>query len=274
SDEAQGFINLPDLQAGRFDPDDLTIDTGVGTVDNPNVIIPLLTDGQPGSIADLRFIGFDRSYRAAFRSQFWGAELNVLSEPQSSVNPLTWQWLGGFRYFNYDERFNQFGEFDNGGGLDPRLEFNLRSSTTNNSYGPTVVFRTQFVSKYLTLSMTPRVSFALNDYTTRYSTFGSGFAAPGADPTASTLTRFVEDEIDFTTITQVTFLAELHLTESFTLFGGYDFFWSYRAARSFNQTTFGSNVLDTGEAVPDITANSNPESLAIEGLSFGATFRF
>ncbi|MFK7822178.1 MAG: hypothetical protein AB8G99_26015, partial [Planctomycetaceae bacterium] len=104
SDEAQGFINLPDLQAGRFDPDDLTIDTGVGTVDNPNVIIPLLTDGQPGSIADLRFIGFDRSYRAAFRSQFWGAELNVLSEPQSSVNPLTWQWLGGFRYFNYDER--------------------------------------------------------------------------------------------------------------------------------------------------------------------------
>ena len=274
---ADDRINIQADRLAEFEragTDLTTVDLSLGTDQSPNVIIPLLTNGSPTNLEDLRFIGLDSSYTSSLRSQFWGAELNVLSAPQASVNPVTWQWLGGIRYLSFDERLSQTGVFDNGGTLEVPLEYNFRSSTINNSYGPTIGFRSQFDSRYLTLSVTPRITFALNDYTSESRTFGTGFADPD-DPDGSTLTRFSEEEIDFTTITQVTFMAELHPTEAFTLFAGYDFLWNSRVVRTFNQSTFDSAVsVDTGAFFPAVTSRPNPESLAIEGLSFGATLRF
>lgn len=270
SNQASDDIQFRNLQANRpeppdpLDPNPPPPDASLGTLANPNVIIPLTTDGVVGTGAGLAFLGFDSSYRASVKSQFWGSELNVLSKPNTTVNAMTWQWLGGIRYMNFDEEFNQFGVSDDGGAIDPPLNYIIRSSTTNNMYGPTAGFRAKLDSKYVTLSVTPRVTFALNDYTNRLTTSGNGFANP---------VMLSEEEIDFTTMTQVSFLAEVHPSEAFTIFGGYDFFWSYRVARPFRGTDYDSTIVGD-VVVPQLGLSPDPDSFFLQGFSFGATFRF
>lgn len=267
NDQASGLINFPNLQANRPEPPDPADpnppppDAGLGTVNNPNIIIPLLVDGVAGSADDVAFLGFDSSYRASLQSQLWGAELNVLSAPQAQVNAFTWQWLGGIRYLNFDESFNQVGVSDEGGAVAP-ITTSIRTSTTNNMYGPTFGFRSQLANKYFTFSASPRVTFALNDFTSRQS-----FSQDGIGSSLS------EEEIDFTTLTQVSLSAQFHPSEAWTFFAGYDFFWSHRTARPFRGTVYDS-TLAGAQLQPQIDLEPNPESLFIEGLSFGATFRF
>lgn len=276
SDEA-AFLNL---QANRPDPPDPNDpnppppNAGLGTQSNPNIIIPLTVDGiaSDATVSDptvpvaLAFLGFDESYRATLRSQIWGGELNVLSKPSPSTNGFTWQWLGGMRYMSFDESFGQVGTSDGGGAFIP-VTTRIRSSASNNLYGPTAGFRMQLASKYLTLSATPRITMGLNDYTSR-------LATSTRDPNGIiSQTIISEEEVDFTTLTQVSFLAEVHCSEAFTIFGGYDFFWSHRVARPFRSVVYDSTVnVDTLE--PLIGLNSDPESLALEGFSFGAVIRF
>lgn len=269
TNQASSELNFGNLQANRpeapdpADPDPETVSAALGTENNPNIIIPLTVDGVPGTEDSLAFIGFDSSYRAELRSQIWGAELNVLTEPQASLDQITWQWLGGIRYFNFDESFSQTGVRDGAGAIAP-VTTRIRASTTNNIYGPTAGFRAQYSNKYLTLSATPQITFGLNDYTTRLATSGNQFSTTGmAD----------EEEIDFTTLTQVKLLAEVHVSERFTLYGGYDFLWAYRAARPFRSINYDSQ-LAVDSVDPLISLRPDPESLAIQGFSFGATLRF
>ena len=267
NDQASGVINFSNLQQNRPELPDPNVpnppapDASLGTVNNPNVIIPVLVDGVAGTADNLGFIGFDSSYRSSLQSQFWGSELNVLSAPQASVNALTWQWLGGLRYLNFDESFNQTGVSDGGGAFAP-VTTRIRSSTTNNMYGPTIGFRTQLASKYFTFNATPRITFALNDATSRQS-FSQGL-------TSNSLT---EEDVDFTTLTQVSMSAQFHPNEAWTFFAGYDFFWSNRAVRPFRGTSYDGTLVG-GDLQPQIGLSPNPESLYLQGLSFGFTFRF
>ena len=269
NEQSSDRVSFPNLQANRpedpdpLDPNPPAPDAGLGTENNPNVIIPLTSNGGVSDSGSVAFLGFDSSYDATLRSQFWGTEFNILSKPQASVNALQWQWLGGIRYVSFDEDFNQRGVNDAGGTIAPEV-FNIRSSTTNNMYGPTAGFRAKLDSKYVTLSVTPRITFALNDHTNRLSTSGSGFDSPS---------NFSDEQIDFTTLTQVSFLAEVHPSEGWTFFGGYDFFWSSRTSRPFRGTDFDSSII--GDSVsPQLGLQPNPESLSIDGFSFGATYRF
>ena len=131
-------------------------------------------------------------------------------------------------------------------------------------YGPTAGFRAQYSNKYVTLSATPRITFALNDYTARMAAQGPAFTNPVRDHV---------EEIDFTTITQVSLLAEVNVSDSMTVFGGYDFLWSYRTARPFRSVDYDS-TLGTTQVEPQLSLKPDPDLLSIEGLNAGILFRF
>ncbi len=268
---SDGF-QLNDLQGNR--QPDPTLPTppsaALGTEFDPNIIIPLSLNGvsptipATGPITDLAVIGFDSSYQTSVRSQIWGSELNVLSAAVQQSDQLQWQWLGGFRYTSFDESFGQVGVRDNAGLISPPITTRIRSSVSNNVYGPSVGFRMSLASKYLTLSATPRVTFALNDYTSRLVASGD-LPAPIVSET---------EEIDFTTLTQVSLLAEVNLTESFSLYGGYDFMWSYRMARPYRGINYDSTVPIGGNREARLGLSPDPESMYLQGFTFGATLRF
>lgn len=249
--EAFGFN---DLSAFR-----LVGTESVGTVDRPNVVIPLLTNGAVADAATANFLIFDSSFSTEIESRLWGAEATLLTKPYIPNNGFQWQWLGGFRYLSYDESLLTTGGFNNGGLLADVIT-QIGGETTNNLYGPEVGGRIQINNERFTLSATSRIAFALNNY--------SGSTSFNGVQTGD------EEEVDFSPIVQVSFKGEVHLSPKLSLYGGYDFLWISRLTRPSDNIAFDSIPGLGGTFTPDIRQSTDFESFASQGVTFGAVLRY
>lgn len=231
----------------------------LGTVDRPNVVIPLLTNGGVADAATANYLVYDSSFSAEIESRMWGAEATLLTKPYIPGNSYQWQWLGGFRYLSYEEDFSHTGVYNNGGTV-ADVATTIGADTKNNMYGPEVGGRAQINKKWFSLSATPRIAFALNNYTG--STMFNGVQTGS------------EDDIDFTPIVQVSFKGEIHVTPNLSLFGGYDFMWIYRMTRPYDNIVYDSTPAIGGSFTPDIRQTIDLESFSTRGLSIGAVLRY
>lgn len=252
-----GF-SLTNLSAGRA----MGAETE-GTAARPNVVTPLLTNGSPANAATANYLIYDNSFRTTLSSQIWGAEATLLSEPYLSGPGIHWQWLGGFRYIAYEEEFRNRGVND-GGGLGTATVTAFGGETVNNLYGPEVGGRISATHRWFTFSATPRIAFALNDYT----------AITSSSPLGTTEVRYSGSDIEFTPIVQVSFVGELHVTPNFSIFGGYDFMWIYRMTRPFDNIVYDSVPGLTGGFTADIRQQVDLESFYTRGLSVGCVWRY
>ena len=231
---------------------------------SPNYIIPLLSNGGVSDIATLNGIVIDDHLNVEMSSQMWGTELSLLTEAYLPGEGFTWQWLGGFRYINMDEAYNLVGVNNTGGTVTDRVT-TINSNTGNHMYGPEIGGRASLVHRWMTLSVTPRIAFALNDNS---STVSSDPLGTGVFTTAT------RSEVDFTTITQVSFTGEVHLNANFSVYGGYDFMWMPRVSRPHSNITFDSTAAVGGGFDPVIGLHKKLQNFAMEGLSVGAVFRY
>lgn len=259
-----GF-NLSGLANGRMPAmvgDPLTS----GTIAHPNVVIPLLSNGAPGDASTpggVNYLIQDSSFQTTLTSQVWGAEATLLSEPYLPGPGFKWQWLGGFRYLAYEEEFRNRGVSGPPASAATTVT-TFGGSTVNNIYGPEVGGRMSVVNKWFTLSATPRIAFALNDYT----------GITSSAPLGAAETRFSGSDVEFTPIVQLSFTGEIHLTSNFSIFGGYDFMWIYRMTRPFDNIVYNSTPALAGGFTPNITQAIDLESFYARGLSVGCVFRY
>ena len=231
-------------------------DADEGTVERPNIVVPLLTDGAVQDASSANYLIFNDSFSTSLSSRMWGAEASLLSETYIPNAVTSWQWLGGFRYLAVDEQYDLSGTTQT---------TQLRSTAINNMYGPEVGFRSGINTQWVTFSVTPRIAFTLNDYTAETTVA----ALPGnATPTGGR-----DGDVEFTPIVQVSFTGEVHLTPNFSVFGGYDLMWIYRATRPFDNVTFDSSS-SSGTLVYDVTQDITLNSLYTKGLSFGCVYRY
>lgn len=242
---------------------DPTLDPTLGTFFAPNYALPLLTDGAVQDATGFNSLIFNDSFSAELESQLWGTEVIILSDRNVPGNGLSMQWLGGVRYINLDERFSINGTFD-GRGLLPDRTTAIGSTAVNNLYGPELGLRLAYTSEHLTLSVTPRIMFGLNDHTTKV-----GSSITGFNPSVSG----TEDE-DFATATQLNFNGELHLTPQFSVFGGYDFMWLTGVTRPYENIIYDSTSDGAGGFIPLIREDTNIKDFVAQGFSVGAVFRY
>ncbi|MEZ6063648.1 MAG: BBP7 family outer membrane beta-barrel protein [Planctomycetaceae bacterium] len=171
----------------------------LGTVALPNVVTPLLADGVVSNATAVDGLVYDQSFAATLRGQMWGGEMLLLMDSYIPDDSIQWQWLGGFRYLNYDESAAITGVFNDGGAQIPARVTQIGGNTINNIYGPEIGARLSLTSRFLTLSATPRIAFALNDNTSEvYST--------GLNAADLTVSRVTANTIDFTPVVQVALL--------------------------------------------------------------------
>jgi hypothetical protein len=114
-----------------------------------------------GQISDHIFL-YNVSYQAIFQSRVWGAEANYLTSAQDPEALLQCRGLVGFRYINLSERLTQRGVFQDfllGG---PPVVTTIDSLTMNNLYGAQIGLRTQLVTSWLELGITPKLLFMGN----------------------------------------------------------------------------------------------------------------
>lgn len=241
-----------------------------GTLARPNIAIPLLTDGVVTDAGTANFLIFDDSFSATLENSMWGGEVTLLSDPYlPGGEGAAWQWLGGFRYLQFEEEFSLAGTFNNG-GAGAGVTTRIGGSTSNNMYGPEVGARASLNHRWFSLSATPRVAFALNDYNSQTT---AGPLISAADPT----TTSKNGDVDFTPIVQLGLQGEIYLTPHFSVFGGYGFLWMYRVTRPHQNIVYDSQIPVAGGAgtpVPVITHKTDFEPLYTKGLSFGFVFRY
>ena len=246
-------------------------DTGLesqGTPERPNIVTPLLNNGSPSAADAANYLIYDDSFSAELTGQMWGAEAMLLSKTYIPGDVFQMQWLGGFRYVAYEEKYGHRGVFNNGGLAATDTVSQVRATTVNNMYGPEVGARASINTKYLTFSATPRIAFTLNDYT------GETFAGPLAGTADGTSTHLSGSSIDFTPIVQVSLTGELHVTPNFSIFGGYDFMWIYRMTRPFDNIVYNSVDGGGGSFAPQIEQQIDLESFYTRGLTAGLIFRY
>jgi len=233
--------------------------TGIGTAERPNVVVPLLSSGASVDADTANYLLFDSSYSASMKAQMWGTEATLLTKRYIPGDGLGWQWLGGFRYVNYNEEFGHRGVFNNGGLIADQVT-QFQASTTNHMYGPEVGFRSSVNHRWFTFSATPRIAFTLNNHTSETSFNGVSVGD--------------SNDVDFTPIVQVSFTGEVHLTPNFSVFGGYDMMWMYRMSRPHDNIVYDSSPGAGGAFNADISQVMDLNSFSAEGLSIGCVLRY
>lgn len=232
-----------------------------GTEASPNYVIPLLSNGSVADASGANYLVFDESLSSSFSSQMWGAEASFLTKPYIPGEGFHWQWLGGFRYISYDEEASVQGRFRNGVANVPGNLTHIAADSTNSVYGPEVGFRSSIVHRWFSVSATPRIAFAINDYSGTTSFNGNMTDSAG--------------DVEFSPIVQVGLSGELHLTPNFSVFGGYDFMWMTNVSRPFENIVYDSgDANNDGIAEAQIRQEIDLTSLFTQGLSIGGVFRY
>jgi hypothetical protein len=214
-----------------------------------------------GNVSD-HLLLYDTSYSAVFQSQLWGAEANYLYD-LDAVGLLQFRPLIGARYLNLTERLTQTGVFQGGLAIPP-LVSTIDAHTINNLYGAQLGFRTEVVTKYLELGLTPKILLLGN--TMDVNVFTNHLRAP-ADPvvSSSNLTS------TFSFGSEVGAFATINLTPSFSIRGGYNLIWLNRVTRPQKDVYYNDNG---NAAPPAIISRTIFSDVLITGFTFGGEFRF
>lgn len=266
SEDSFSRTDLSSFRPVTIDPvTGLPTTTIIGTVERPNVVIPLLTDGVAQDAATANYLIYDGSFSASIESRMWGAEATIMTKSYVPDNGLSWQWLGGFRYLSYDETYSHTGvDLNDGAGS---LITTVGGRTTNNMYGPEVGARAAVTNRWFTLSATPRVAFTLNNFSAQ--THNSAAETSFVRTTVGDV-----DDVEFTPIVQLSLKGEIHITPNFSLFGGYDFMWIYRMTRPFDNITYDSTAGTVRAFDTIIGQQVDHESFYARGLSVGCVLRY
>lgn len=221
-----------------------------------------------GEIAN-NTVNYDTSYTSDLTTELWGTEGNfVWNDPlynqfvdgvKMQIRPVL-----GFRFLNLKERLQQTGT-DTLGGLAPPRTAVIDSETSNNVYGPQIGVRAEIVHRFFTLGVQPKIMFGLNDYSAQVRTDQIFTTAEATRITRAT-------RVDFTPIFELNAYAKVHLTENFSLHVGYDFMWTNRVTRPYNNIYYDEIRLG-GTSVPNIILRDDLEDFFLQGLTVGGEIR-
>ncbi|MBM4074987.1 MAG: hypothetical protein FJ267_05015 [Planctomycetes bacterium] len=209
-------------------------------------------------------IVYTESYKAILNTSAWGGEANYVfnfSGPERG-DVISFSPIVGARYLNIDESLNQSGNYNAGTIVNRRIE----SSTVNNSYGPQIGVRGEANISRLTLGIEPKMMFGVNTYEARLHT------ERVLNATEAVL-NLEESKTTFGPIADLKLYSRFAMTQNFHLFASYNLLWAGLITRPFENIDY--NLTTVGVAtVNDFKLDVNTTDMVLQGLSFGAEFRY
>jgi len=273
---AMDFDDIPGMritvgaptQWGTFEADVWAIMNGENTLDiDPQfdfttgfLNIPAVTLTVDGAPSDSQMILFDNGYNAELRSGMWGTQFNWVGNPATPQNTLCVSPVVGIRYVKFDEELRISGN-DIGTATSPRIT----SKANNNFAGPQVGFRASVDSKWFSLGIEPKAMLGINRHQDSVST---SQIFDVSNP--NTLSR--NEDTDFAPVINVPGYAKVHLTQSFSLFAGYELLWLTNATRPTESILYDSPAIATDPV--QIRLQKSRESVFTHGFMVGGELRF
>lgn len=228
----------------------------------------LLTNGQPGSTVVL----YDRSFRALYSTDIFGAEANMYYNYRNPRLGLRFLPMFGGRHIDYDEQLNQRGEFDNSSGaagqnsiLNPPLVRQIDSSVDNDIYALQTGFRTEFEHQLLTLGMENKFGLGVNHYDAEVRTVDLR-DSPFPPIQDDGIVRSGDSHDQLAPIYELQLYGSVHLNDSLRLRAGWGWTWIGNVSRA------DGNILynDNGTANPPaVVARGRDETIWFSTFNIG-----
>ncbi|NOX52872.1 MAG: BBP7 family outer membrane beta-barrel protein, partial [Planctomycetes bacterium] len=253
--------NIFSFQEGRSGLDRTIEDPPVGSSTGTYIATSTYLDNQRSRNVFL----YDVSFAANFTSDFWGAEINYVVDPLVPGPGFKIRPLFGFQFFDLEERLTQIGVFDQNGFLTTPQVTTIDSIAKNRIYAPQLGVRIEYVHRWFTIGVEPKIAFGINVYEDRVL---ADQVRSIADPTVVTTSR---DE-KFAPIGDIEVRGQVHLTRNFSLFISYQILIAAGITRPQNNiyyNDFGPNAPLSG-----IVVRPAFDNMVIQGLSVGGELRF
>ncbi len=223
-------------------------------------VIPAVTLNVNGAPSDSQMILFDNGYRSSISSGMWGAQGNWVGNPVTPQNTLCLSPVVGIRYVKFDEELRISGS-DLATATNPRIT----SKSNNNLVGPQVGVRASIDSKWLSLGLEPKVMLGINRH--QDSVRASQIFDAGNPNSISQ-----NEDTDFAPAFNLPAYAKLHLSESFSLFAGYELLWLSNVSRPSEHIVYNSSAIPTD--APQIGLKKHREQIYAHGFMVGGELRF
>jgi hypothetical protein len=199
------------------------------------------------------------SYQAVFQTQLWGAEANYFYD-LDAVGGLQFRPLIGVRYVNLTERLTQTGVFL----AAPPIVTTIDAHTSNNLAGAQIGFRTQVVTEYLEVGLTPKIMVLANSM--NLNAFTNHLRA-NFDPLVGSSDHTTNASFGADVSTYV----QLNITPRFCIRGGYNLLWLGRVTRPQNDIYYNDNGIGSP---PGVIGRLVTTDVLITGFSVGGELRF
>ena len=235
------------------------------------IVTSLLTNGQPGSSVIL----YDRSFKALYSTDIFGAEANFYYNYRNPRLGLRFLPLFGARHIDYDEQLKQRGEFDNNSGtagpvgiFNPTLVRQIDSHVDNDIYAFQTGFRGEFEHQLLTLGMENKFGLGWNHYDAEVRTVDLR-DSPVAPIQDDGIVRSSDSHDQLAPIYELQLYGSVHLNDSLRLRAGWS--WTYIGNVSRADENIYYNDLGTANP-PGVVARGRDETVWFSTFNIGGEF--
>lgn len=269
----------------------------------------LTTDGEPGT----RIILYDLDFFSSYRVNTWSTDVNLAYNIRTEREGWNVKSLIGYRHDQYSERLNFGGSFNNnstpdpsttdpddfiapplvlapfGSLLDDPLTNRIDSKAFNFRNSLQLGLRNEFVHRWFTLGIEPKIALGSNHIRTRVR--AQSVRNPGSadvvevvddtvDPPVTTTelvylndpdTNSTRRELRFAPTFDLGLYAEAHPTDWFTLRFGWNLVWMGRLGMADHSIRFNEVTLADGTTAPDVSAKVGLRDTVINSFTVGGT---
>ncbi|VAX40085.1 hypothetical protein MNBD_PLANCTO02-310 [hydrothermal vent metagenome] len=214
-----------------------------------------LSNGTPGTF----FFGYDNGASVSMSTRLWGASILLIKQYGPPGEGFKLQPLGGIKYFALRDKLNQNGDYTSGVDIAHSV---IEADTINHSIGLTAGVRAEFVHRWVTLGIEPRVTIGGGWNRTRVNAQN---ILSIADPLVSTsINGFA-----FTPMFEVGAYARVHPTENITISVGFDYMAIANMTRAYNSLRF-----DNVNGVGVVTARNRSLMFDARGFNFSVEWMY
>ncbi len=228
----------------------------------------ILVDGQRTPFAQGNFINYDINYQAKLTTSVWGSEANFVMNGVDPNSPFQLRPSFGFRYFNFQDRLLQGGQYNQPNPSDPTVNIvvarQINSAANNNLLGPQISARAEFTYSRLLIGFEPKLMFAVNTW---QSSLNTSNVLSSVDP-AQNLTQH---GTTFSPLVDLKGYSNIAVSKNLSAYLAYNFIWTGSVNRSANDIVYNKNST-TGNS--DFFLQKNYSATYLQGLSLGFEYRY
>lgn len=228
----------------------------------------MLTNFVQTPFATTAFLDYDVNYQARLTTSAWGTEGNYIMDSVSPNNMFQFRPTLGFRYFNYRDRLEQTGQYNQPSAIDPTvinvITRQIGSSATNNLFGPQMGVRAELSWSRFLIGVEPKVMLGINSYQVDLNT---SHILSSTDPSQALISR----SSTFSPMVDLRGYGNVALSKNVSAYMAYNFLWAGNVTRSFNDIIYNTNSV-TNQS--DFGIKKELTNVALQGLSMGFEVRY